>query len=431
MTTEDKSSGSFYGNWITLLMMYVLFFTAGLGFYTFQVFVPRLVEDFGWSATQTIGAAAIWAVVFGLSGFFVGGWIQRFGAKRVILIGTIGGAVLFFASSMITQLWHLYLVLLFSGVTVAATTLVPAQTVITLWFNKKRGRNMGLAMMGVGLGGFVLSPTVVWVIQQVGWRASYRIMAAALLVFIIPPLLMFLKNTPADIGEVPDGRAAAEADGAASHVPTGIPAKRAVRTASFWLLFFTYMAQLYVMSAINTNTTLFAEKQAGYDPVPASLFMAVAVLVSVPGRFFYGWITDRIRPQLLMASAGVMLALSTIVLVAFVIRLEIMGYVPIGLFGLAQGLGIAGSTVVLPILVGRCFGDLEFGKIQGLVMAGFAIGVIFGGPSAARIYDTTNSYEMAWIICTVVGIVSMVLALLVRPTRLQSEFKTAEETAAA
>jgi MFS family permease len=422
MTSDEHKSGVFYGNWITLLTMYVLFWAAGLGFYTFQVFVPRLVEAFGWSMTQTVGAAAVWAVVYGLSGFFVGGWIQRFGARKVILAGTFAGAVAFFLSSLIAQLWQLYALLATLGITVAATTLVPVQTIITLWFNAKRGRNMGLAMMGIGLGGLALSPLTAWVIQEVGWRNAYRLLAVALVVFVVPPVLMFLKNRPSDIGEVPDGRAAA-AEGAVSHVPTGVPASRAIRSLPFWLLFFTYLTQLYVMSAINTNTTAFAEG-VGFTAIVAPMFMAVAVGVSVPGRLFFGWVTDRISPQFLMASVGLLLALSTISLVVFVIRLGWMTSTPIWLFGVTQGLGIAGSTVILPILVGRCFGDLEFGKIQGLVMAGFAIGVIFGGPSAARIFDTTGSYEMAWMACTVVGVVSTVLALLVRPTALHGEFTT-------
>ncbi len=425
MADEHRNSGVFYGNWITLLMMYVLFFTAGTGFYTYYVFVPRLVETFSWSMFQTVGAAAIWAVVFGVSGPLVGGWIQRFGARAVILAGAIGGGVVFFLMSMINHIWQLYVLLALSGISVAATTLVPAQTVITLWFNAKRGRNMGLALMGVGIGGLAFSPLVAWVIQMVGWRATYRLQAAALLVFVIPPVLMLLKNKPSDIGEVPDGKAEAAANpDRAPHVATGIPARRAVRTVTFWLLFFTYLSQLYVLSAINVNIAAFAEMQAGFAAVVAALFMTAAVGVSVPGRFFYGWITDRISPQYLMASAGVLLALSTISLLVFVIKLGWTSSAPIWLFGITHGLGIAGSTVVLPILVGRCFGDLEFGKIQGLVMAGFAVGVIFGGPSAARIFDTTGSYELAWIICTVVGIVSMILALMVRPTKLHAEFTT-------
>ena len=179
------------------------------------------------------------------------------------------------------------------------------------------------------------------------------------------------------------------------------------------------------MSAINVNTTAFAEG-VGYTPLVAPLFMAFAVGISVPGRFIFGWLTDRIAPQVLMAAAGLLLACSAVALHLLVIEFGMIGYVPIWTFGFLQGLGIAASTVVLPILVGRCFGDLEFGKIQGLVMAGFAVGVIFGGPSAARIFDTTGSYAWAFVLCAVGGAISMVLVLLVRPKALHGEFQTAE-----
>jgi MFS family permease len=421
VTSDDKDRQVFYGVYITLLMLYVLFFTGGMGFYSYQVFIPRFEEEFGWTRFQTVLPAAMWAVVYGISGFFVGAWIQRFGARKVIASGTIAGAVLYLMASMITNLWHLRIILALSGITVAATTLVPAQTVITLWFNRKRGRAMGFTLMGIGLGGLMLPPLVAWLIQQVGWRQTYQIAAAATVVLILPPVLFFLRNTPADIGEVPDGRAAAGGDAEAHHVPTGIPARRAVRTAPFWLLFFTYLLQLYVMAVINVNTTAFAEG-VGYTPLVAPLFLAFAVGVSVPGRFLYGWSSDHIAPQILMASAGLAMAGSSIVLVIVVINLGLTGSVPIWLFALLQGFGIAGSTVVLPILVGRCFGDLEYGKIQGLVMAGFAIGVILGGPSAAAIYDATGSYELAFILAAVIGVISAVLAFLVRPQALHGEF---------
>jgi MFS family permease len=428
MTNQEHGSRVFYGVWIMLLMLYVLFLNGGMGFYTYHVFVPRFEEAFGWTRFQTVVPAAVWALVYGLSGFFVGAWIQRFGIRKVIVTATLAGTGLYLALSMITQLWQLHVVLGLLGVVVAATTLVPAQTVITLWFNKKRGQAMGFTLMGIGLGGLALPPLVAWLIQEVGWRGTYRVAGLAILLLTLPPVLLFLKNKPSDVGEVPDGRAAAGAGAEQAHVPTGVPARRAVRTPAFWLLFLTYMLQLYVMSAINVNTTAFAEG-VGYTPLIAPLFMAFAVGISVPGRFIFGWLTDRIAPQFLMAAAGLLLACSAATLHLLVIKFGMIGHVPIWSFGVLQGLGIAASTVVLPILVGRCFGDLEFGKIQGLVMAGFAVGVIFGGPSAAKIFDTTGSYAWAFIMCAVGGAISMLLVLLVRPQALHGEFQTAETEA--
>lgn len=429
MTDREGWNPRFYGVWIALVMLYVLLFNGGMGFYSYQVFVPRFEEAFGWTRFQTVVPAAVWALVYGFSGFFVGAWIQRFGIRKVIVAATLAGTALYLALSMITQLWQLHVLLALLGVVVAATTLVPAQTVITLWFNKNRGRAMGFTLMGIGLGGMALPPVVAWLIQEFGWAGTYRIAGLAILVLTLPPVLLFLKDKPSDIGEIPDGRAAASGGAEQTHVPTGVPASRAVRTPAFWLLFCTYVLQLYVMSAINVNTTAFAEGM-GYTPLIAPLFMAFAVGISVPGRFISGWLTERIAPQRLMAAAGLLLGASAMALHLLVIKLGMLGNVPIWTFGILQGLGIAASTVVLPILVGRCFGDLEFGKIQGLVMAGFAIGVIFGGPSAAKIFDSTGSYAWAFIVCAVGGLLSTCLVLLVRPQALHAEFQRAQTEAA-
>ena len=84
--------------------------------------------------------------------------------------------------SLITNLWHLFILSMMAGVITAATTLVPAQTVITLWFHKKRGRAMGITLMGIGIGGLVAPLSFAWFIQQVGWRGTNRIAALVTLI---------------------------------------------------------------------------------------------------------------------------------------------------------------------------------------------------------------------------------------------------------
>jgi predicted MFS family arabinose efflux permease len=78
--------------------------------------------------------------------------------------------------------------------------------------------------------------------------------------------------------------------------------------------------------------------------------------------------------------------------------------------------------VVLPILVGRCFGELHFSKLMGLVMSGFAIGIIVGVPGAGKIFDSTGSYEIAFLVCIVAFVLSSVLVITIKPTRHHTEF---------
>jgi len=246
MGTETQDKKIFYGWWIALLMMYTVLFTGGFGLYTFPVYVPRFQATFGWSRTQIVGAAAVWAVVFGLAGPFVGAFIQRLGARKVLVGGTLIFAAAWSTLSFITSLWQLYAVVALIGIACALTTLVPAQTVVTMWFDKKRGRAMGLVMMGVGLGGLALVPLVAQFIKLMEWRNALRLTSLLTCVFVIPPILLFLKNRPSDVGQLPDGAEPSEGDEGAAGGIVGVSANRAVRSAAFWLLFSASVLTFYI-----------------------------------------------------------------------------------------------------------------------------------------------------------------------------------------
>jgi MFS family permease len=78
----------------------------------------------------------------------------------------------------------------------------------------------------------------------------------------------------------------------------------------------------------------------------------------------------------------------------------------------------------MPVLVGRCFGELNFSKIMGLVMSGFAVGIIIGIPVAGWLFDRTGSYEWVLILCTFSLLLSAMLALLIDPERHRGEYVT-------
>ena len=157
---------------MVLLMCYTLFHMGGIAFYTFAVFLKPFEEEFGWSRFGMLGSGACWALVLGFSGPFVGAWLQRFGARKVLAVSAVLGGIAAVLLSRMTQLWHLYAISAFRGLAAASSTLVPAQTVVTIWFNKYRGRAMGLTMAGLGLGGLVYPPLCAFVIEHFGWRTA-------------------------------------------------------------------------------------------------------------------------------------------------------------------------------------------------------------------------------------------------------------------
>jgi MFS family permease len=459
MEDPGQKTRMFYGWSIVILLMYTLMHTAGNGFYGFMVYLPRLLEDLKCDAAQLQGAAVVWAIVFGLSSPLIGTWIQKYGARKVFITGTMCGGLILLLMSMITEVWHLYLVNLIAGVVAAATILVPAQTVVTLWFDKYRGKAMALVMMGIGIGGFFVpwlitqflifftnrigsvggfaeAPLVLRLLTGMGgqlsaWRGAVRVGVLLNYLIVVPPLVLWLRNRPADVGQYVDGIEPSDEGATAAQSLLGVSVKRAVRTPTFWLIFGVYLLQLVSMSGIQQNTQLFVERQGGYTMETAPYFYIYAILVTIPMRFVFGWLSDRFDPKYLMSSAGIFLIGGTLTLWLLVLRLGMGGRPPTLVFALFQGFGIAANAITLPILVGRCFGARDFGKIIGYVMMGFAVGVIFGPFVMAKMFVVTGSFEVAFVYSTVLSAISVVLALFIRTTALHPEFNTGEEPAAA
>jgi MFS family permease len=459
MENPEPKGRVFYGWSIVILLMYTLVHTAGNGFYGFMVYVPRLLEDLKCSAAQLQGAAVLWAVVFGLSSPLIGMWMHKYGARKVFITGTMCGGLVLLFLSMITDYRQLYVLNLAAGVVAAATILLPSQTVVTLWFDKYRGRAMALVLMGVGIGGafvpwlitkflilftnwigsvggFAEAPLALRLLTGMGgqlsaWRGAVRVGVILNYLIVVPPLALWLRNRPADVGQYVDGIEPTGDSAGAAQTLLGISVKRALTTPTFWLVFGVYLLQLVAMSGIQNNTQLFVERQGGYPMETAFRFYALATLVTIPMRFVFGWLSDRFDPKNLMAWSGFFLLGGTLTLWVLVLRLGMRGNLPVAVFGLFQGFGVAANAVTLPILVGRCFGARDFGKIIGYVMMGFAIGVIFGPAVMAAIFDATKSFELAFVYSTVLLIGSVVLALLIRTTALHPEFNTGEEPATA
>jgi MFS family permease len=396
--------------------------TGGMGFYCFPVFVQSLIDEFGWTMTQISAAAALWAIVYGFSGPVIGILIARFGVTRTMLGAAVLSSLTLVGYASIQALWMLYAVMFGAGFAVAGTTLVPAQTAITNWFNKYRGRAMSLMMLGIGSGGFLLPPLNEYLIRTLGWRQTWLVAFGITWLVVIPLIVVFVRTKPSELGLLPDGEAVSE--DSVSDV-SGLPVKQAVASTSFWLVFATYVLQLTGLSAMNFHFVPYLIQEAHFTPQQAASFLGFTVLLSIPGRLLFGWMADRISPAVVLAIVGILLACGPILLEVLFVQMGLENVNLLWFYTLPYGLGIAGNAVVLPILVSRCFGVLDFSKIMGLVMSGFAIGIVVGIPGAGKIFDATGSYEIAFLACIVIFVASSVLVMTIKPTQHHPDFVSA------
>jgi sugar phosphate permease len=411
----------FYGWWLVGALFCILFITGGGGFYVFPVFIQSLIGEFGWTVTQISSAAALWAIVYGFSGPVVGALIARAGVRRTMVVAAVLSSIAQLGFARMQALWLLYAAMVVLGFSVAGTTLVPAQTVITNWFTRYRGRAMSWMMLGIGAGGLLMPPLMEWLIRQIGWRGTWLVASALTLLVVVPLVALFVRTKPADLGLLPDGEVPR---GGGSARRSGLPVKLALSSRSFWLIFSVYVFQLVALSAMNFHFVPFAIRQAGFSSQQAAFFLGMTVGFSMAGRLAFGWLADRSHPGVLMAIAGALLGCGPLILVVLVMRLGLAETIVLWPYAVLFGCGIAGNAIMLPVLVGRCFGELFFSRLQGLVMSGFAVGIVVGIPGAGKIFDATGSYEIAFLLCSAACALSCVLALAVQPARYHGGFVT-------
>ena len=195
-------------------------------------------------------------------------------------------------------------------------------------------------------------------------------------------------------------------------------------TPTFWMLFIAFMLLVFGESGLTVHFVAFVD-DAGVSSQTAAFFWGLAAGISAAGRLFFGFLADRWNPRNLIAITHGCHALSVLVLLVFFLNLGIHSPASLFPFSLIYGLSLGGSAVLMPVLVGRCFGLLNFSKLLGLLMSGFALGVVFGPLMAGRIFDSTGSYRMALIIFTVAFLVAALTVSLVRPDKYRDEFERA------
>jgi MFS family permease len=404
----------FYGWWIVLGCTAILFVSSGIGFYGHGVILDPLRERYGWSKGIISSAVTLYFFTSGVMGMLMGRFIDRYGPKPVLILGSATMGIGFLLLSRVTQLWQFYAVYLLLAVGWSGTSLIPVGTLIANWFIHKRGLAMSLTMTGLSLGGMVLVPLAAYLVFHWGLRVTLPILGSFYLLVVIPIAIWVVIQRPADVGQFPDGSRPATTSG-------GMPVGRtryasqwrvwsraeALRTAAFWSIVTAFMLALSGQIAFLVHQVSFLGETLG--PKGAALAVSVTAGASIIGRLFLGSIADRSDKRLLamvcfFIQAGAVLSMA---------YFRSVGVLYLGT--LAFGLTMGGIVMLQPLLIGECFGLVSFGTITGLAGLFSVSGAAFGPVIAGLIYDATRDYRIAFTIFAAASLLAMVAVFFARP----------------
>ena len=405
------------------------------------VLMVPLQEEFGWSTTVLSLAVSINLVLFGLTAPFAAALMERFGIRKVTslalcLIG-LGSALTVF----VNQSWQILLTWgLLIGLGTGSMALVFAATIANTWFAKSRGLVIGILTAGSAAGQLVFLPFIAALAQNPGWRGASLLIAAGALA-VVPLVLRWLRNSPADVGvlpygaEKPDGGKsgaeesdAKEADAGTNATTQSRPAavvaspvsgdspnaairalqvlKRAAKVRTFWAL-----AAGFAICGATTNGLIGTHfipsaHDHGMPETTAAGLLAVVGIFDIVGTIASGWLTDRFNPKVLLAVyyqfRGIGLLVLPLLLGSSVEPSMIIFVVVYGLDWVA--------TVPPTAAICRSVFGADGSVVFGWVFAAHQLGAAVAALLAGFIRDATGHYNYAWLgaaaMCTVAAVIS-------------------------
>jgi MFS family permease len=375
--------------------------------YSFSVFLVALLKEFGWSRSLVSGAFSLFVIAHGILGPLNGWLAGRFGPRSLLIAGggILGVGLALTAET--TAWWHLYAA--FGGIVavgVACAGWLPSILLIRGWFPDRVGTALGIASAGIGIGITLIVPLAQCLVDLVGWRWAYRILAAVVAGWVIPASLWLIRNPPVAELPAPDpGRAGR--DGAYWTLSA------AVRSWPFWGLAAVFFSGNVATQMLLVHQVAYLVDH-GVGTLVAAVIAGTVGLVSIPGKIGWGILSDRTNREIAysLAFGCVMASLGALVL-AGRHPTSLLPYV----YAALLGLGYAATAPLTPAAASDVFGGPRFSVIFGTLHVSNALGASGGAWIAGRIFDRSGSYAAALWLAFGMAVFSMSVLWLVAPRR--------------
>jgi MFS family permease len=374
-----------------------LFSIVGFALYGLPFFYDFFVRDLGWTRQQVTSGNAYSKLLIGpLFGFLAGWFIDRFGPRRLMLAGILmaGGALV--GLGAVSTLAFFYLFYLFNALGYVCGGPLPNQVLLSRWFDTNRGKAMGFAYLGIGVGGAIVPLLAHALTQRFGWQAALQILGG-LMILVAFPMAWFVKEKPDEV--MTSGAAPQSALGtprSAMPLPSLAPV---LKSRAFYLLLAGSMCSIGAVGGTMQNLKLFLSLDVKLAQGEVAQIASLVLVGSLVGRITMGYLADR------FAKKYVMLLIYSIV--ACAIPLLFLADLPAARYGFALlfGIGLGGDYMIIPLMAAELFGVKMLGRLMGIVLTADGIAEATAPMLVAGIRDATGSYTSGFAVKATAGVI--------------------------
>lgn len=411
----------FYGWWIAILSGLVMVVATVPLFHAMSVWAVAIEAQFGWTRLQIGAALAFTRIEGGFMGPIEGYLTDRFGTRRMVLIGLLICGVGWLLFSRMDNLYMFYIAYLVMALGQGLGSWLPTMTVINHWFIKNRAMAMGVSNMISRAGALVLVPGIAWMIDpdqsRLGWSSTALIIGVATLVLAYP-ISRLIKNTPSEIDLLPDGEVRTDveitmgsSEGSQDNHDGDFTAMEAIKTRVFWFIAFGHGFTSMIILAMFSHLGLMI-KDLGFPITTTGQVVSVYIFVALIFQLVGGYVGDHMPKNIALFVFSTIQAFSVLILIFA------HSFGALMLFGIMFGMGFGGRNPLTVAIRGDYFGRNSFGKILGISTVPMNVLLLISPLMAGWIKDETGSYNMAILILAGFNMLGGIMFLISKkPTR--------------
>ena len=346
--------------------MMMEFSVVGFIFYCFPLMFSALERDLGATQSQLSGALSLWFISSAVASIFLGRLLDKFSIKKIMMIGGVIFSLGLFSISFVQSSFSLLLIyatlLAIGG---PALGNLSVTKLVANWFESNAGMALGIAAIGISFSGVILPILVDPLIEMIGWRSVYMVFGLIVIFLLIPTVRYFVIDTPEEIGQYKDNLPDQPAPDSSQSL-LGI--KDFFKHGIFWIISLAFAFQFLAMGGVLLHLPLHSENQGFLEtwtilgfPIKQTVFAySFAALGGVVGKVLFGYLMDRLRPNI---PVMIMMAMQSIGIFGLTL---IDNYLFFTIFCFVFGLGFGGAMVLMSACFLKAFGSQNLGSVRGV-----------------------------------------------------------------
>lgn len=371
--------------YILITAFMALFAIVGFALYGLPFFYDFMTKEYGWTrAVVTSGNAVGKLVVAPLFGFLAGWLIDRYGPRSLMMTGAFLAGTALIGLSFADSLPMFYLFYVLNALGYVFGGPLPCQVLISRWFDKNRGKAMGIAYLGIGTGGAVVPLLSAGLEKNLGWHLALTTLGV-LIIVIAFPMAFFIKDKKREPHEK------------RQDAPM-VPIRTIFLNRNFWLLLIGSFCSIGAVGGIMQHIKLYL-RDLNFTQTDAAQVMSFVLLASLAGRVLMGFLADLINRKYVM--------ILIYLIVASAIPLLLLPDFPgrIYIFAVIFGIGLGGDYMIIPLMAADLFGVRALGRTMGIILVADGIAEASFPMLVGWFYDASKSYTNGFLV--LIGLATM------------------------